>query len=175
VANALDAPLDVFVIRKLGTPGQPELAMGAIAPGGVRVLNEDVVRQMHIPDEQIESVVQQEIKELKRREHLYRSGRPVVVLKDKTVILIDDGLATGATMQAAVIAIRKQNPREIIVAVPVATPTMCDQLGSEVEQIICVKTPEPFISVGTWYDDFSQITDDEVIRLLSRAQEEQQG
>lgn len=175
VANALNLPLDVLVVRKLGAPDQPELAMGAIASGGVRVLNQELLRQSQISNERVESVAKQEAKELERQERLYRNGRPPLVLEGKTVILIDDGLATGATMRAAVAAIREQNPKQIIIAVPVATPSMCREMENEVEEIICVKTPEPFISVGTWYDDFSQTTDEEVTELLSRAEKKQQG
>lgn len=175
VAKALNLPLDVVVVRKLGVPDQPELAMGAIASGGVRVLNQQLMRQAQISNERIESVAQQEVKELMRQERLYRNGRPPVDLEHKTVILIDDGLATGATMRAAITAIREQKPQQIIIAVPVATPSMCQELESEVDEIICLKTPEPFISVGTWYDDFSQTTDEEVIQLLSRAKKRQQN
>lgn len=175
VAKALNLPLDVVVVRKLGVPDQPELAMGAIASGGVRVLNQELLHQSHISDERVESVAQEEGKELERQERLYRNGRPAAVLKHKTIILIDDGLATGATMRAAVNAIKEQNPKQIIIAVPVATPSMCQELESEVDEIICLKTPEPFISVGTWFDDFSQTTDEEVIQLLSRAKKRQQN
>jgi predicted phosphoribosyltransferase len=172
VAKALHAPLDVFLVRKLGVPGHEELAMGAIATGGVRVINEDVVRMLHIPDAVIDAVAAREQQELQRREHLYRDDLPPPNVQGRTVILIDDGLATGSTMRAAVMALRKQHPARIVVAVPVAAPSTCSEFQAEVDEIICAQTPEPFYGVGFWYEDFSQISDKEVHDLLVQAQHE---
>ena len=172
VAKALHAPLDVFLVRKLGLPGHEELAMGAIATGGVCVLNEDVVHMLHIPDRVIEEVAAKERQELERREHLYRDGRPPPDVRDCTVILIDDGLATGATMRAAIKALRQQHPARIVVAVPVAAPPTCEELSALVDEVICAKTPEPFYGVGYWYEDFSQTTDEEVFALLAQSEQE---
>ncbi len=173
VAKALHAPLDVFVVRKLGVPGHEELAMGAIATGGIRVINEEVVRMLRIPDRIIDAVAAQEQQELERRERLYRDDRPPPDVSGRTVILIDDGLATGSTMRAAVEALRRQHPARIVVAVPVAAPSICDEFRAEVDDIICAKTPEPFYGVGYWYEDFSQTTDEEVHDLLVQAESEQ--
>ena len=172
VAKALHAPLDVFIVRKLGVPGHEELAMGAIATGGVCVLNEDVVQMLHIPDRVIEAVIAKEQQELERREHLYRDDRPPPDVRDRTIILIDDGLATGATMRAAIKALRQQHPARLVVAVPVAAPPTCEELGAQVDEIICAKTPEPFYGVGYWYEDFSQTTDEEVHALLAQSEQE---
>ncbi len=172
VAKALHVPLDVFLVRKLGVPGHEELAMGAIATGGVCVLNEDVVQMLHIPDRVIEEVAAKEQQELERREHLYRDGRPPPDVRDCTVILIDDGLATGATMRAAIKALQQQHPARIVVAVPVAAPPTCEELSTQVDEIICAKTPELFYGVGYWYEDFSQTTDEEVHALLAQAEHE---
>jgi predicted phosphoribosyltransferase len=169
VAQALGAPLDVFLVRKLGLPGHPELAMGAIASGGVRVLNQDVVQTLQIPDEVIDEVAAEEAQELGRREHLYRDGRPAPDVRGRSVILIDDGLATGSTMRAAVAALRELGPSRIVVAVPVAAPETCAALAGEVDDIVCVRTPRPFYAVGVWYENFSQTTDEEVRELLARA------
>ena len=170
VARALRAPLDVFIVRKLGVPGYEELAMGAVATGGVRVLNDQVVNGLRIPDYVIDAVTAWEQQELARRESLYRGERPPPDVRGKTVILVDDGLATGSTMQAAVAALRQQQPARIVVAVPTAAPETCDALRTEVDEVICAITPEPFHSVGLWYKDFSQTTDDEVRELLARAE-----
>jgi len=169
VAQRLGVPLDVFVVRKLGVPGHEELAMGAIAPGGVRVLNEDVLHV--IPDAQaiVEMVTAIEREELERRERNYRSDRPPPDLKDRTVILIDDGLATGATMRAAVGALRQQGAAKIIVAVPVGAPSTCQDLKNSADEVICLQTPVAFIGVGQYYADFSQTTDEEVRELLAQA------
>ena len=172
VAAALGAPLDVFLVRKLGVPGQPELAMGAIASGGVRVLNEHVVQMLGVSDDEIDRVAAQEGQELERREWLYRNGRPAPDLRDRTVILIDDGLATGSTMRAAVQAVRRQGARGVIVSVPVAAASTCDDLRGEVDQVVCAFTPEPFYAVGLWYEDFAQTTDEEVRRLLEQSARE---
>ena len=169
VAQALDAPLDVFLVRKLGVPGHEELAMGAIATGGVRVLNEEVVDYLKIPERVIDSITAEELKELKRREIAYRGNRPEPEVKGKTVILIDDGLATGSTIRAAAQALRQQQPARIVVAVPVSAPETCDEYRIGVDEIICAATPEPFWGVGLWYHDFSQTTDEEVRDLLERA------
>jgi predicted phosphoribosyltransferase len=169
VARALKAPLDVFLVRKLGVPGREELAMGALASGGLVVLNEDVVRGLRIPPDIIEHVTRSETEELRRRERAYRDDRPAPDVRGRTVILVDDGLATGSTMRAAVAALRQAGPAEIVVAVPVASESTCEELRQEVEDIICVHTPEPFHAVGLWYDDFSQTSDEEVRSLLAGA------
>jgi predicted phosphoribosyltransferase len=169
VAEALRAPLDVFVVRKLGVPGQEELAMGALATGGVRVLNTEVVTALGIELSTIDAVAQREQEELERREHLYRGNRPPLALEGKTVILIDDGLATGSTMRAAAAALRQQKPAKIIVAVPVAAKATCRQLAGEVDQIVCLQTPDAFYAVGQWYANFGQTSDEEVRDLLARA------
>ena len=170
VARALGAPLDVFLVRKLGVPGHEELAMGAVATGGVRVLNDQVVRALHIPDYVIDAVAAREQQELARRERLYRGGRPPPDVRGRTVILVDDGLATGATMHAAIKALRQLQPARLVVAVPTAAPETCEALRAEVDEVICAITPEPFYAVGLWYEDFSQTTDEEVRDLLARRQ-----
>ncbi len=169
VAEALHAPLDVFLVRKLGVPGHEELAMGAIAAGGVRVLNEEIVHFLQIPEAVIDAVAAQEQQELDRRALRYRSGRPALDVRGCTVILVDDGLATGATMRAAVAALRQQQPARIVVAVPIASRTVCNELKMEVDEIVCAATPEPFYAVGLWYEDFEQTSDAEVRALLARA------
>src|SRR5215210_2593523 len=169
VARALQAPLDVFLVRKLGVPGHEELAMGAIATGGVRVLNDDVVDYMSIRGEVIDAVAADELRELERRERAYRGDRPAPDVRGKTVILVDDGLATGSTMRAAAAALRQQQPARIVVAVPVSAPQTCDEYRMGVDEIVCAVTPEPFQAVGLWYKDFSQTTDDEVRDLLARS------
>ena len=169
VAEALGVPLDVFLVRKLGVPGQEELAMGAVASGGVRYINSEVVRELGILPEEIDRVATAEQEELDRRDRLYRDGRPTPNARGKTVILVDDGLATGSTMRAAAKALRQEQPAEIVVAVPVAASVTCDLLRSEVEHVVCAATPQPFFAVGQWYADFSQTTDEEVRELLRRA------
>jgi putative phosphoribosyl transferase len=169
VAKALNAPFDLFIVRKLGVPGQEELAMGATATGKICVLNEEVIRDFGVPDETIKAVAAVEERELERREQLYRGDRPVADVKNKEVILIDDGLATGSTMRAAIVALKRRDPSRIVVAVPVAAAATCDELRSEVDDLVCAVTPEPFLSVGQWYDDFSQTSDEEVQDLLRRA------
>ncbi|OFW14590.1 MAG: phosphoribosyl transferase [Acidobacteria bacterium RIFCSPLOWO2_02_FULL_67_21] len=166
VAEALGAPLDVFLVRKLGTPGHRELAMGAIASGGVRVLNDDVVRWYGITPGQIDEIARAEQAELARREAAYREGRQPVPVDGRTVILIDDGLATGSTMRAAVNAIRQRHPARIVVAVPVGARDSCDELSAIADEMVCVRTPEPFSAVGEWYLNFEQTSDEEVRRLL---------
>lgn len=174
VAKELKAPLDVFLVRKLGVPGHEELAMGAIASGGVRVLNEDIVNYLKIPDEVIDAIAAVEQRELERRQRAYRDDRPPPDVKDRIVILIDDGLATGSTMRAAVASLRLQKPGRIVVAVPVSSPETCDEFRSEVDEIVCAVTPEHFQGVGLWYEDFSQTSDEEVRELLKRAAQQQQ-
>ena len=169
VAKRLRAPLDVFIVRKLGVPGFEELAAGAIASGGVRVLNEDAVRAIPYASEAIEAVTAKETSELQRREQIYREGRPAPELRDKVVILVDDGVATGATMRAAVKALRQRSAAEIIVAVPVGPPDTCEELAREADEAICLRTPPFFQAVGQYYDDFSQTSDDDVRDLLARA------
>jgi predicted phosphoribosyltransferase len=167
VARALHAPLDVFMVRKLGVPGYEELAMGAIATGGLRVLDEDLVRMLDLPREVIERVTAAETRELERREREYRGDRPPLDVRGRTVILIDDGLATGSTMRAAIAALKKEGAKRIVVAVPVAPPETCEALKAQVDDVVCAVTPEPFRAVGLWYRDFSQTTDEEVRDLLA--------
>jgi putative phosphoribosyl transferase len=169
VARDLGAPMDVFVVRKLGTPGQEELALGAIASGGTRVLNNEVVEALGIAPETIEGITQRERAELERRERQFRGDRPPLDAENKTVILVDDGLATGSTMRAAVAALRAKRPARIVVAVPVAAAATCDRIKAEVDEMICLYAPEEFYAVGEWYRDFSQTSDDEVRELLQRA------
>ena len=166
VADALGAPLDLFLVRKLGTPGHRELAMGAIASGGIRVLNDDVVKWYGIPPAAIDAVAREEEQELVRREAAYREGREAPPLDGKIVILIDDGLATGSTMMAAVKAVRQRHPAKVIVAVPVGARDTCEALATVADEVICVRMPEPFSAVGQWYLDFDQTTDEEVRQLL---------
>ena len=173
VAKELKAPLDVFLVRKLGVPGQEELAMGAIASGGVRVLNEDIVNYLGIPDEVIEAIAAVERRELERRAVAYRDDRAPPEVKGRIVILIDDGLATGSTMRAAARSLRLQKPRRIVVAVPVSSPETCDEFRSEVDEIVCAFTPENLQGVGLWYQDFSQTSDEEVRELLKRAAQQE--
>jgi len=170
VAQALKAPLDIFLVRKLGVPGHEELAMGALASGGVRVLNEDVVRCLHIQEATIDAVAKEEQRELERRERLYRDGRAPLDVRGRTVILVDDGLATGSTMRAATLALRPQHPAAIVVAVPVAAEATCAEFRNEVDDVVCASTPEPFHAVGLWYADFTQTTDREVHELLASCQ-----
>jgi predicted phosphoribosyltransferase len=172
VALALHVPLDVFLVRKLGVPGQEELAMGAIASGGVRVLNDEVVNALQIPDEIIQSVAETEWRELERRERAYRDDRPWPDIRGRTIVLIDDGLATGTTMRAAIAALRQQGPARIVVAVPVASASTCEEFRELAEDVVCVQTPEPFYAVGAWYDDFTQTSDVEVHALLDDAARE---
>jgi putative phosphoribosyl transferase len=169
VASALQVPLDVIVVRKLGVPGQEELAMGAIATGGVRIFNNDVVQFLDIPNEMIDKIAASEQEELERRERLYRGGRPAYAVKGRVAILVDDGIATGATMHAAVAAIKQRQPYRIIIAVPTASPSTCDEFTAEVDEIVCVMRPEPFIAVGYWYRQFSQTSDEEVRTMLEQA------
>lgn len=175
VARVLHVPLDVFLVRKLGVPGHEELAMGAIAMGGIRVVNEDVIRSLHIPPHVVDIVAFKEERELERRERLYRDDRPLPVVRDQTIILIDDGLATGATMRAAVHALRIQDPAKIVVAVPVAAYATYLQFWAEVDEIICAQTPEIFYGVGWWYEDFLQTSDQQVRELLSLSAQENQA
>jgi predicted phosphoribosyltransferase len=172
VATRLRAPLDVFIVRKLGVPGFEELAAGAIASGGVRVLNEDVMRAIPHADEAIEAVTARETTELQRREQIYREGRPAPELRDRIAILVDDGLATGATMRAAVKALRQRGAAKIVVAVPVGPPDTCRELEKEADEMMCLSTPEFFQAVGQYYEDFSQTTDEDVRELLVRAVQE---
>ncbi|XYH97364.1 phosphoribosyltransferase [Sorangium sp. So ce1128] len=172
VARALGAPLDVFIVRKLGVPGYEELAMGAVASGGVRVLNEDVVSRLGLSRADLDAVTAKELREVERRERAYRDGRPAPAVRQQTVVLVDDGLATGATMRAAVTALRQFSPARVLVAVPVAAPETCDEFRDEVDDIVCAITPEPFYAVGLWYESFEQTTDEEVRELLARAARE---
>ena len=170
VARALHAPLDVFIVRKLGVPGYEELAMGAVASGGVRVLNEQVVKNLNIPENVIDAVADWEMEEIRRREERYRGGEPPADVRARTVILVDDGLATGATMLAAIKALREQRPARIVVAVPTAAPDTCEQMKAEADDAICAITPDPFYAVGLWYENFWQTTDEEVREMLAAAQ-----
>src|SRR5215217_6417607 len=173
VAKVLRAPLDIFLVRKLGLPGHEEFAIGAIATGGVRVLNDDVVDYLGISDDVIDSIAAKELRELERRERAYRGDRREPNVRGKTVVLVDDGLATGSTMRAAASALRQQAPARIVVAVPVSAPQTCDEYRMGVDEIICAATPERFYGVGRWYRDFSQTSDDEVRELLKRSRSEQ--
>jgi putative phosphoribosyl transferase len=169
VAETLDAPLDIFLVRKLGLPGHEELAMGAIASGGIRVLNEAVVDSLDNPEAVIDEVIEREQGELERREQAYRGDRPFPEVEGRTVILVDDGLATGASMRAAVAGLRARNPKKIVVAVPTASPEKCEEFEDEVDEVVCAVTPQPFFGIGYWYNDFSQTTDEEVRQILERA------
>lgn len=172
VARALGAPLDVFLVRKLGFPGQEEFAMGAIASGGVRVLNTELLRRFHVSEDSIARIVARELTELERREQAYRGSTAPPSVRGRTAILVDDGLATGSTMQAAAAALRRLEPARIVVAVPVGPGSSCEEFGGVVDEVVCAETPEPFQAVGQWYDDFSQTTDEEVRELLERARAE---
>jgi len=172
VARALEAPLDVFVVRKIGAPGYEELAMGAIATGGVRVFNDEVIQHLGVSQSWIEAAIREQEQELRRREETYRGTRPPLQIEGQHVILVDDGLATGASMRAAVRALRQRRPAAITVAVPIGSRDTCDQFRTEAEEIVCARTPEPFHAVGAWYCDFTQTSDDEVHELLNRAAHE---
>ena len=169
VARELGAPLDIFLVRKLGVPGHEEYAMGAIAEGGAIVLNRDVIQQLGIPPRAVESVIQQERAELERRAGLYRHGRAPPEVRERVVILVDDGLATGSTMRAAAQALRMLRPARIVVAVPVAPVETCEALRDAADEVLCLRTPEPFHAVGLWYADFAQTLDAEVRELLEQA------
>jgi putative phosphoribosyl transferase len=169
VARALRAPLDVFVVRKLGVPGQPELALGAVASSGVRVLNEEVVAAVGLDEQAIEQVSERELAEVARREREYRGARAPPELRGKVVILVDDGLATGASMRAAALAARQLGPKQVVVAVPVAADQTCDEFRDHVDEVVCAFTPEPFYAVGLWYENFEQTNDEEVRQLLQEA------
>lgn len=173
IALALDLPLDVFVVRKLGAPIHQELAMGAIASGGITVFNDDVIRRLGITPGMVEAAIREQGEELRRRERLYRGDRPWPPLEDKTVLLVDDGLATGASMQAAVRALRQRRPRRIVVAVPVGAPETCEQFENIADEVVCGKKPADFGAVGFWYDDFTQTTDEEVSALLNHRAHQQ--
>jgi predicted phosphoribosyltransferase len=169
IARALGVPLDVFLVRKLGAPGQEELALGAIASGGVRVLQAEVVRALHIDAATIDAIAEHERVELERRSRLYRDNRPELDVRGRTLILIDDGLATGSTMRAAVAALRSLGPARIVIAVPVAPIEACRELREEVDEVVCAATPPNFVAVGQWYDEFPQTSDEEVRQLLAEA------
>jgi putative phosphoribosyl transferase len=173
IATALEVPLDILLVRKLGIPGYEEHAMGAIASGGLCVLQPMVLDRLKIPPSTIEQVAHRELDEIKRREKLYRAGRPALPLHNRVVILVDDGLATGSTMTVAVQAVRNQNPARVIIAVPIAAQEACKDLGAKADEIICLDTPSPFYAVGLWYDDFSQTSDHEVKSLLEEAERQQ--
>ncbi len=172
VARALRAPLDVFLVRKLGVPGYEELAMGAIAADGARFVNWEVVEGLGVSQAQLEAVIRKEERELERREQLYRGNKPRVSAADRVVVLVDDGLATGSTMRVAVTALRLQHPASIVVGVPIAPPSTCEELADIADNVLCALTPEPFYSVGRWYEDFSQTSDEEVRELLELAARE---
>jgi len=173
VATRLGAPLDVFVVRKLGVPGHEEYAMGAIASGGAIVLDRAAIQGLGVPLSAVEAAIAREQAELARREELYRGGRPPLDVTGKVAILIDDGLATGSTMRAAVAGLRERGARSIVVAVPIASPETCQELAGEVDEVVCAATPEPFIAVGLWYENFEQTSDEEVRQLLQAAEREQ--
>lgn len=168
IAEALKLPLDIVLVRKLGLPGHEEFAIGAIASGGARVLNQDLIHQLALDDAVIEQIVAREQRELERREHTYRGQRPAPDLRDRTLILVDDGLATGSSMRAAIAALRQQRPARLIVAVPVAARSICHEMDALADEVLCLETPPNFRAVGLWYRDFSQVTDEEVIDLLER-------
>jgi putative phosphoribosyl transferase len=169
VATVLRAPVDVLIVRKLGVPGQEELAMGAIASGGVRVLNPEVIEGLGISTEVLERVAEAEMREVRRRDQAYRGQRPAPSLADRCVILVDDGLATGATMRAAIAVVRQHKPARLVVAVPVAPPSTITVLRSEADEVVCPATPEPFFGISRWYEDFAQVTDEDVRALLAQA------
>jgi putative phosphoribosyl transferase len=169
VCRALRAPLDVFVVRKMGVPGHEELAMGAVASGGVRVINEDVVGELRIPKADIDRVAESEQREVERRESRYRRGGDLAQLRGKTVILVDDGIATGSTMRAAIDAVTDQQPNSVVVAVPTAAASTCKEIAKKVDDVVCAMTPEPYYAVGAWYVEFPQLTDDDVRRILDEA------
>ena len=169
VAKGLNAPLDIFLVRKLGVPGQEELGMGAIATGGVRVLNDELIRQLRIPRNVIDAITESEQQELERRQRLYRGDKPAADVRSRTVIVVDDGLATGSTMLAALSALRQLQPERLVVAVPTAPPETCESLRAYADEVVCSLTPDPFRSVGSWYRGFDQTTDEEVRDLLKRA------
>jgi putative phosphoribosyl transferase len=169
IALALDAPLDILLVRKLGVPVQPELAMGAIASGGVRILNHEIVDALGIRPEVIDGVTAREQQELERREREYRGEQGAEEVADRTVVVVDDGLATGSTMRAAIESLRQRGPAEIVVAVPVAAPSVCEEIGAEADRIVCAVTPEPFAAVGLWYQNFSPTSDEEVRSVLDAA------
>lgn len=167
VAKTLNVPLDICIVRKLGVPGHKELAMGAIAAHGVIILNHDVIETLAISQETIDLVAAEELQELSRRDHAYRGDKPPINVHQKTVILIDDGIATGSTIRAAITILKQQQPDKIIIATPIAPPDVCQQLQLEVDDVICLQTPEPMSAIGLWYDDFTQTTDDQVRELLT--------
>jgi len=169
IAQALQVILDVFLVRKLGVPGLEELAMGAVASGGLRMLQRDVLDAWHVSPSTIEAVTETELRELQRREQRYRGSRSAPEIRDHTIILVDDGLATGSTMRVAAAAMNRQRPKCLIAAVPVAAPEACSKLKAEVDEVICAEMPQTFSSVGSWYEDFSEVTDDEVRELLAKA------
>ncbi len=173
VAHTLHAPLDVLIVHKLGVPGQEELALGALASRGVRILNNDIVSMQRIPDTVIDEITAREQRELERRERLYRGNRPPCAVHGRTVILVDDGIATGATMHAAAAAVKQQQPAHLVIAVPVAAAATCDEFAAQGDEVICVLQPEIFYAVGLWYEHFSQTTDEMVQDLLTRAKHEQ--
>lgn len=168
VAKALNVPLDICLVRKLGVPGHEELAMGAIASGGIRVLNDDVVASLGIKPETIEAVTEQELQELQRRDRNYRGDQPLPKISERTIILIDDGIATGSTMLAAITTLQKQQPKQIIVAIPVAEPEVCEQFQTLVDDVVCLTMPKPLCAIGLWYEDFSQTSDAQVRELLAK-------
>jgi putative phosphoribosyl transferase len=167
VAKALDVPLDVFIVRKLGLPGYEEIAYGAIASGGIQVCDSSIVKELGIPDEALEAIYSREFKELQRRERVYRGGLPAASVTGRTIILVDDGIATGSSMRAAIVALRPHHPARVVAAVPVAPPSTLRKLEREADEVVCLAAREDFRAVGEWYDDFRPPTDEEVTRLLA--------
>ncbi len=172
VAKALKAPLDVFLVRKLGVPGYEELSMGAITSGGARILNHEVIQRLGISEKVIEATTQEKLQVLERREKIYRGKREAAVIEGRTVILVDDGLATGVSMRAALHALRMKQPKSIIAAIPIGSADTCNQIRAEADEVVCGMTPDPFYAVGAWYSDFVQITDEEINQLLNHAAHE---
>lgn len=171
VAQVLKAPLDVMIVRKLGAPEQPELGIGAVAPNGIRVLDWELIRFLGISEAQLEAITRQEMQELERRLRAYRGDGPPLDVRNRTVIVVDDGLATGVTARAAILALRQMQPRKIVLAVPVSPPEAAERMRADVDELVCLHEPPDFLAVGAWYRQFDQVTDDEVIALLRRARE----
>ncbi|WP_022947424.1 phosphoribosyltransferase [Methylohalobius crimeensis] len=177
IATTLDAPLDIILVRKIGAPGSPELAAGAVVDGDhpELILNQEVISILNIPDDFLEDRKKQQLIEIERRRELYLAGRPPISVEDRTAIVVDDGVATGSTVRAAVHALKRRKPKQVVIAVPVAPPETARQLAQEADEVICLDTPDPFYAIGVFYQDFAQLTDEDVIHILKMAEEKQQG